>query len=544
MNKKSIEKFAIEARKLLIEQTAQRAAYYGVTAGKIYEVERESSDGIVIDGKVHNKEIREQRRKLVNEINAKGFDAVMEEIAYTWFNRFIALRFMEVNDYLPSGVRVFSSLDPEKKQPDLLTHAYEVDLPVEREEIYRLQQDQNDEELYRRLLIAQCNALHQGLPFLFEEVESYSELLFPSNLLFAGSIVRRMVEEIPEEDWREVEIVGWMYQYYISERSDEVFAKKRNYTAEDIPPVTQKFTPAWIVKYLTENSLGRLWLESHPESNLQEKWKYFLESCPQEETVHKYIEDRIIKGIKPEDIKILDPACGSGHILVYVFDVLFQIYQSLGYQEREIPAIILENNIYGFDIDKRSVQLSCFALTMKARSKDRRFFTRNISPNVLTIESSNELLKENLENYFGHCKREEQHSIQEFITFFEDAHIYGFSLIRQSFDLEKIQSWIKSITDELYDFELTELLKEKIANIVEISKLLNQRYDCIITNPPYLEPSKTNTSLKSYINNHYPKSKANMCNVFIEKGLFSLKEHGYLSIITMHSWMFLSSSES
>ncbi len=523
MDKKAIEKFAIEARKLLIEQASQRAAYYGITAKNICEEEQESSDGIVIDGKVHNKEIRDQRRKLVQQIVSKGFDTVMEEIAYTWFNRFIALRFMEVNDYLPTNVRVFSSHDLEKKQPDILTHALEVDLPFDKEEIYRLQQEHKDDELYKRLIIAQCNALHKSLPFLFEEVKGYSELLFPSNLLFAGSVTRRMVEDIPEEDWREVEIVGWLYQYYISERKDEAIKAKKKYRNDQIPVVTQLFTPKWLVQYMVDNSLGRAWLEANSQSKLSSAMEYYIK--PNDDSV---ASKKILKNVNPEEVTFFDPACGSGHILVYAFDLLYEIYLEKGYDKRDVPKMILEKNLFGLDIDDRAIQLTCFTLMMKARSKSRRILSEEINLNILAFENS-----EGIESF--------EIAYTQLLEDFQHGKVLG-SLIQPQTNYHGSLFDQPEFVDDSLSL-LDDFSKPALNHLMKLSEFLTTKYHIVVTNPPYIGGKYLNTLLGDYVKKHYPNTKADLFAAFSERMFSFVKEDGYIGLVTPFVWMFIQSYE-
>ncbi|HHV17691.1 MAG TPA: BREX-1 system adenine-specific DNA-methyltransferase PglX, partial [Thermoanaerobacterales bacterium] len=352
MDKSVIKNFAIWARNKLIEDVAQRAYELGIVGDEIKKLEQVSQDYIRINGKKLKPFEINQRKSLETKIREKGFDQVVEEVAYTWFNRIIALRFMEVNGYLPTGVRVLSSTEPGKTEPDIITHAEYLDLELNQEVVARLKDENDTEELFRYLLVKQCNELNKILPGLFEEIGDYTDILLPKNLLSEGSVIRCLVSNIPEEYFKEqVEIIGWLYQYYISEKKDEVFAglrKNKKITKENIPAATQLFTPKWIVKYMVENSLGRLWQEGHPDEELKSKWKYYLEEAEQEPEVEEQLKKirQESKNIKPEDIKVMDPAMGSGHILVYAFDVLFDIYKSAGYSEREIPKLILENNLY------------------------------------------------------------------------------------------------------------------------------------------------------------------------------------------------------
>ena len=383
MDKNKIKSFAIWARRKMIESVTEKAERIGITKDKIEEVE-------VLQGGFKLGEetfylSSKHRDALIHQIDEKGFEEVMEEVAYTWFNRFMGLRYMEVNDYLPSGIRILSSSVEGKVEPDVLSKVSDIieELSLNGEEIYELLDSgtTNDrEKAYRIILVKQCNELGKIIPQMFEKISDYTELLLPDNLLEEGSVIRKMVEDIEESDWKEeVEIIGWMYQYYISEKKDEVFAalkKNVKITKENIPAATQLFTPKWIVKYMVENSLGRLWLEGHPNAELQIEWKYYLEEAKQEPEVEEELQKIREEHSKltPDDIRVLDPCMGSGHILVYAFDVLYEIYKTAGYSEREIPKLILQNNLYGLDIDDRAAQLASFALIMKSRHYNRRLF--------------------------------------------------------------------------------------------------------------------------------------------------------------------------
>jgi len=344
VDKTAIKNFAVRARNKLIDDITQKAFELGISEDEIKDI-TVFEGGFTIKGlnnsKTYKKYQEKQRRKLVDNIKQKGFDQVIEEVAYTWFNRFIALRFMEVNDYLPTGVRVLSSKEEGKVEPDIIKEALNVDLEIDRELVYKLIDENDTEDLYRYLLVKQCNELGKIMPQVFEEISDYTELLLPDNLLGEGSVIRDLVDSVEEEDYKDqVEIIGWMYQYYISEKKDEVFAdlkKNKKITKENIPAATQLFTPKWIVKYMIENSLGRLWLESHPDEDLQSKWRYYLEEAEQEPEVREQLDELKDPNLRPEDIKVLDPSMGSGHILVYAFDVLYDIYLKANYSERDIP---------------------------------------------------------------------------------------------------------------------------------------------------------------------------------------------------------------
>lgn len=560
MDKTAIKNFAISARRKLIDNVSQKAYGIGISDKEIKQIE-EVADGSRIlinnDYVYLNHRETENREKLIEQIEAKGYEQVIEEVAYTWFNRIIAIRFMEVNDYLPSGVRVLSSEENGKTEPDAVTNALDLidELELNRDKVYNFQDNNDSEGLFKYILIKQCNALGKIMPVMFEKIEDYSELLLPDNLLVEGSVVRDLVTSISEENFKEqVEIIGWLYQYYISEKKDQVFAdlkKNKKITKENIPAATQLFTPDWIVKYMVENSLGRLWLEGHPNEELQSGWKYYLEEAEQEPEVETELE-RIreeSKRLSPEEITVLDPSMGSGHILVYAFDVLYQIYLSAGYSEREIPRLILENNLYGLDIDDRAGQLAYFALIMKARSYSRRLFRdmeRNpIELNVCSIQESNGLTKEDIE-YFADGDEELKRDVEYLVDVFTDAKEYGSILEVEKVDFEKIENRLVEIEEgvaDLFSKESRERILDNVFNIVKQGKIMSKKYDVCITNPPYMSSKGMGSILSSYIKNKYNNSKSDLCTVFIERCLRYSKNNKYIAMITMHSWMFLGSYE-
>ncbi len=551
MDKSAIKNFAVNTRRRLREQVEQKAFEIGITADEIKPVEIKSSDAIVIGGRVFNADIKRQRETLVNRIKQKGFDQVIDEVAYTWFNRFIALRFMEVNDYLDSGVRVFSNREDGKQEPEILSQAAMIDLPVNKDKIYEYLDRNENEELFKYLIITQCNVLNEPLPFMFEKIADYTELLFPDKLLNDDSIIREMVSSIAEEDWQEVEIIGWLYQYYISEKKDEVFAglkKNIKISRENIPAATQLFTPAWIVKYMVENSLGKLWLEAHPDDELQAKWKYYLEPAEQEPEVQAKLDKLINKQLKPEEIKVLDPACGSGHILVYTFEVLYEIYKKAGYVEQDIPKLILENNLYGLDIDDRAAQLASFAVMMKAREKNRRIFREQIELNICAIQESNSLgdeakkiLLQDVDNE-NHARWQVDHLLSTFYDAKEYGSIIEVEDIDQEFWMERIV-YLEKIKPDLFGHILVEEMKSLLAYFIKQTKIISQSYDVICTNPPYMGSAGMNKKLNNYIKRNFPISKNDLFAVFIERGFRFLKKNGYNAMVTMQVWMFLSSYE-
>ena len=390
MDKNAIKKYAVWARRELISRVSQRAALYEITDKGYGDA---SADSVL--GRVMSAEEKRQRQALIAQIREKGYEQVMEEIAYTWFNRFIALRFMEVNGYLPSRVRVFTD-DENNFKPQILTEAINMELDgLDMEKVYALKNANDDDALFKYMIIVQCNALSSILPGMFQRISDYTELLFPDNLLREGSVIEQMVSMIPEEDWTDqVQIIGWLYQYYNTEPKDKVFAdlkKNIKISKENIPAATQLFTPDWIVRYMVENSLGRLWLEGHPNDELKASWKYYLEEAEQEPEVQAKLDEihREYGKLTPEDIHFIDPCMGSGHILVYAFDVLMQIYESAGYSQRDAARSILENNLYGLDIDDRAYQMAYFAVMMKVRQYNRRILSADTVCHVYSIQDSN-----------------------------------------------------------------------------------------------------------------------------------------------------------
>lgn len=558
MDKTAIKNFAVWARKKLIEDIKQEAYEIGITEKGIKEPEVSTSDTMIIGDRSLNKAEMAQRRSLVSRIREKGFNNVIEEVAYTWFNRFIALRFMEVNEYLPTGVRVLSSIEPGKKEPDIIKEALNIDIDLDKELVYTLQDDNDTETLYRYLLVKQCNALKEILPGLFEKIEDYTEILLPSNLIAEGSVIRQLVDDISEEDFKDqVEIIGWMYQYYISEKKDEVFEglkKNIKITKENIPAATQLFTPDWIVKYMVENSLGRLWLEGHPNEELKSKWKYYLEEAEQEPDVQKQLDEirAKSKGIRPEDIKVLDPAMGSGHILVYAFDVLYDIYKSEGYSERDIPRLVLENNLYGLDIDDRAAQLAYFAVMMKARSKSRRIFREKVNINICSIQESNSFPEKAIDYLINPGeteieKRMHREDVEYLINVFHDAKEYGSILEVKPIDFDAIKRRVEEIRNggigDLFEYQYRNIILDKIPGLVKQARIMSQKYDVVCTNPPYLGRNSMNNKLLNFVDNFYSTVKQDLFAVFIDKCNTYTVDNGFTTMITQHSWMFLARFE-
>ena len=561
MNKNEIKKFAVWARTELIARVSLKGVGYGIK-----EDEQVSAAADSVGGKVLTDNEKKQRQALIAEIKDKGYKQVMEEVAYTWFNRFSALRFMEVNGYLPSHVRVFTDEENNFK-PQIITEAIHLDLDgLDMEKVYELKETEKTEELYKYLLIVQCNALNKILPGMFQKIADYTELLLPDNLLREGSVIQQMIELIPEDDWKDaVQIIGWLYQYYNSGKKDDVFAalkKKVKITKENIPAATQLFTPDWIVRYMVENSLGRLWLEGHPDAKEQllpteeeqsayaagkrdpedTKWHYYLEEAEQEPDVQAQLAEicKEYVALTPDQLKVIDPCSGSGHILAYMFDVLMKIYESYGYTTREAVASIVENNIYGLDIDDRAAQLAYFAVMMKARQYDRRFFSRGIQPHVYAIVESNHVDKFAVD-YFCNGDMKLTTAMDTIIKELHDAKEYGSILTVTPQDWYALYDRFAEITEDIHmsrDVALAELLP-----LVQVAEALAQKYDVVVTNPPYMVPSSGGNKLNEYVKKGYPNSKADMFSVFIECCNRHIRANGMQAMVTQHSWMFLSSFE-
>jgi len=459
MDKKAIKNFAVESRKKLMEDVKYQAGLLGITDEfiadpvektdemEVYDI-GDSTPYTIYDGTI------KQRQSLVRRIEEKGFDNVVEEVAYTWFNRIIAIRFMEVNGYLPTGIRVLSSEIEGKIEPDIITEAPNIDLNLsddEIQEIYGLKNDNKLDELFRFLFIKQCNKLNEILPELFEKTADYSELLLSISFTNEEGIVRQLINSLAEEDFSDqVEIIGWLYQYYNSRLKADTFKQLKNrfkISKEKIPAITQLFTPDWIVRYMVENSLGRLWLEGHPDSKLKENWKYYLEEAEQESEVETELSAlrEYYQKINPKDIKVIDPCMGSGHILVYAFEILVQIYTSVGYSEKNAAILILENNLFGLDIDDRAYQLSYFAVMMKARSYNKRIFIKNIKPQLCSIQESN-LLSQELINVIADIDPEIHESLRYLKDIFIDAKEYGSILdIKEHECYNKLEQLLKNV---------------------------------------------------------------------------------------------------
>lgn len=573
MNKTAIKNFAIWARNKLIADVSYDARLIGITEDGIAKPLPQSFGGTQFFDigtaepySISGEAVR-QRDKLIEVIQQKEKDTdyktayqyVIEEVAYTWFNRLIAIRFMEVNDYLPSHIRVLSS-ESGKLEPDLVTTPFDAELPFTAEEeaqIFQLKQDNKLDEVFRILFLKQCNALNEILPALFEKTKNYTELLLSLSVIDQDGVVYHLIHDIPEDDFNierggQVEIIGWLYQYYNTEPKAAAFAKNGKITKEEIPAVTQLFTPDWIVRYMVENSLGRLWVEGHPDCDLKENWKYYLEEAQQEPEVQVKLAEirKEYAALNPEDIKLIDPCMGSGHILVYAFDVLMQIYESAGYSQRDAAKSILEHNIYGLDIDDRAYQLAYFAVMMKARQYNRRILNGENSCHVYAIQESNRINRAHLK-YFGAGmddieKNAAKMQLEGLLDTLTDAKEYGSILNVESYNWDLLRQFVAAedtagqISMDSVGVEDT---AEQLNRLINIGETMARKYWITVTNPPYAGANKLDGKLNTFIKEQYPNSKADMSTVFMEKTMDMLLQNGMMSMINIPVWMFLPTYE-
>lgn len=538
MNKNTIKKYAVWARNELIERVSQKADQYEISADA--DPNADAAHGVLLTPLE-----KKQRVSLITKVKDKGMDQVIEEVAYTWFNRFVALHFMEVNNYLPSKVRVFTDNEGAFK-PEILAEAIHLEMEgLDMERIYALKEANEEDALFKYLIITQCNALSGVLPGMFQKISDYTELLFPDNLLRDGSAIEQMVAQIPEEDWKDqVQIIGWLYQYYNTEPKDKVFAdlkKNKKITKEKIPAATQLFTPDWIVRYMVENSLGRLWIEGHPNDDLKANWKYYLEEAKQEPEVQKQLDEikKEYATLTPDQIRCIDPCMGSGHIICYMFDVLMQIYEAYGYTARDAVSSIVQNNLYGLDIDERASQLAYFAVMMKACQYDRRFLSRGIQPHVYAIMESNGF-DPNMIDTFTDDRKELKAAMNSLISDMYDAKEYGSILNVNPVDFPSLYARFDEIRNENPNMYTYQILDELLP-FVQVAEAMVQKYHVVVTNPPYMGSSGMSGKLSEFIKKHYPDSKSDLFAVFIERCGHMVKKDYYQAMITQHSWMFLSS---
>jgi hypothetical protein len=568
MDKNAIKKYAIWARNELIAKISQKALLYGISEDACGDINADEVNGIILSATE-----KKQRKALIEQIQAKGYKNVIEEVAYTWFNRFAALRYMEVNNYLPSHTHIFSSIDGTEKdgydifKPQVLDEALELEIDgLDRSRIIAYKEENKTEELYKYILVTQCNALNSILPHIFQKLTDYTELLLPDYLLRKnaggekGSVLNELVTTIPKADWQDqVQIIGWLYQYYNTEPKDQVFAdlkKNIKVSKENIPAATQLFTPDWIVRYMVENSLGRLWLEGHPNEELQNDWKYYLAEAEQEsEVAEKLAELRKERAkIEPKDIKIIDPCMGSGHILVYAFDVLMEIYSKYGVNRREAVKSIIINNLYGLDIDQRAFQLAYFAIMMKGRQYDPRFFTRGAEPQVYAIEESNGM--QNWSDMLGAAHVDETQITfdgemialaDEVIDIFHDAKEYGsiLDIPVRNYDglIAYIQELVEQSTSDLFLEGFVRNWGGRVVVLAQQAKVMSQQYDVVVTNPPYMGMSNGNAKITDYVKKNFSDYKSDLFSACMVKFTQNTKENGFLGFLSPYVWMFISSYE-
>ena len=575
MDKTAIKNFAIWARKKLIGDISYKASLLGITPDGIRSALLQSTReiefydiGLQEPYAISGKEI-EQRRHLAELIRQKeqssdyatAYNSVIEEVAYTWFNRLIAVRFMEVNDYLPSHTRILSSDSKNKLEPDIVTNPFDTELTFtekEKEQIIQWQHENAMDSLFMLLFIKACNALNELLPKLFEKTADYTELLLNLSVTDRDGVVYHLVSDIPEEDFDveqggQVEIIGWLYQYYNAELKDETFAllkKNVKITKERIPSATQLFTPDWIVRYMVENSLGRLWVEGHPNAELKANWKYYLEEAEQEPEVEEQLKEirKEYASLNPEKIRCMDPCMGSGHILVYMFDVLMQIYGTCGYTMREAAASIVEHNLWGLDIDERAAQLAYFSVMMKARQYDRRFFSRGIQPHVYAIHESN-ALGGSYQNEMGDflLAKEYQDTLNYLLEAFIDAKEYGSILQIEKRDYEGLQRAWRYTAEATADTFMLPLWQASVAPeipyLIDQAIALTQKYHVVVTNPPYINGRNVNSKIFKYLDVNYPEYKYDLFSVFIVRCSYMASDKGKLAFLTPYVWMFIQSYE-
>ena len=574
MNTANLKRYAPKARIDFIAAMQKQAAHLGITAKHIEPLEVKG-DIALIGGRTFPAQIKTARERLVTSIEQHGFAHIIEQAAYSWFNRLCAIRFMEVHGYFDHGRRVLSSTHAGSHVPQLLEECLDInldsDLPsLDKQRIIELKLDgTQDEQLYRELLLAQCHALHQVMPFLFEAVDGALELLLPDNLTKTDSLIRELVSAIPEEDWQDVEIIGWLYQFYISDKKDQVIGKVVK--SEDIPAATQLFTPNWIVQYLVQNSLGRQWLQTYPDSPLKAQMQYYIDAGEQPPAVIEKLAEITPKQLDPESIKVLDPACGSGHILVEAYKVLKAIYEERGHRSRDIPLLILTNNLFGLDIDDRAAQLASFTVLMLARADDRRIFSRlaegHVRLNILALQETSHLNLDTLwqalnlnkdwntgasmglfadtQQDLSSAQADQRYQLlADCLQRFAQAKTFGSLIDVPAEQYQALHELYQTLQQLAQDGDnMQKPAAEQLLPYVQQAWILAQRYDAVVANPPYMGSKGMNADLKTFANKAYPDSKSDLFAIFIEHGFELLKRYGYNAMVTMQSWMFLSSYE-
>ena len=561
MNKSALRSFSAWARRYLISNICDRAQFIGVTKGNVIPMQAKSADSFMVNG-VTFEFAPTSRDHFVDYVKEVGWENAIEEIAYTWFNRILAIRFMEVNGYLENGangdnIYVIGSVDPDRTFPDAVDRATELKY-VDKEKVYKYQDAEDNAGLFRYILMSQCAELSKWMPDVFEKVSDYTDLLLPETLLFPDGLIEHLTHDLNASDFDisaegngQVEIFGWMYQFYIAEKKKEVEKSKEKVNKGTLPAKTQLFTTDWVVQYMVDNTLGKIWVSSHPESGLKAEMKYYLEpDADDEKVVHiheKLKADYNVSSVR--DIKFIDPCCGSGHILVYAFDLFYRMYLEEGYTADMIPSIILENNLYGLDVDKRAIQLTSFALTMKARSYSKRLFKEGYHyPNVVDIRESNGVTEgeiDTIAKLIG-LSSDEKAVLKECVFRYKDAEYYGSLINNFEYESATYRELLEKIrnTEGKIDFpDMISMLTysknyELLCTLLRQAAYMSAQYDCVVTNPPYLSPSACGNEMKEYAATFYPDSKADTCTMFIERCLEYGKNAGLQALITMHSWMY------
>ncbi len=549
METSNIKSYAPKARLEFMDAVAKRLNTFGISVNKKGELQitEAITQGSVLQIGDNNfdSSLAQRRQRLVERSQQLGYEQLVEQVAYTWFNRICAIRYMEIHDYLGHGFRVLSHPSGEK-QFEIIDHAQDAseELGLDRNHIIDLKLAGNkNEELYHELLLGQCHKLHEAMPFLFESLNDETELLLPDNLTRTDSILRGLVDSIPEEDWQQVEVIGWLYQFYISEKKDQVIGKVVK--SEDIPAATQLFTPNWIVKYMVQNSLGAQWLATYPKSPLKAQMEYYIEPAEQTDAVNAQLKEITPTELNPEELTLIDPASGSGHILVEAYDLFKAIYLERGYRQRDIAQLILEKNLFGLDIDQRAAQLTGFALMMKGREDDRRLFERGIKLNIMAMHNSNRLDPNTLAQGINLASHQlNADDLTEFIELFEHAHDFGSLIQIPQHLVDKLPALNELVQNETHnpDLFVSEALQQ-LAPLVEQANILATQYDAVVANPPYMGSKGMNTVVKKFAKDNFPNAKSDLFACFIERGYSLAKATGYNAMVTMQSWMFLSSYE-
>ncbi len=560
MNKSALRSFSAWARRYLISNICDRAQFIGVTKDNVIPMQAKSADSFMVNG-VTFEFAPTSRDHFVDYVKEVGWENAIEEIAYTWFNRILAIRFMEVNGYLENGVNgdniyVIGSVDPDRTFPDAVDRATELKY-VDKDKVYKYQDAEDNAGLFRYILMSQCAELSKWMPDVFEKVSDYTDLLLPETLLFPDGLIEHLTHDpnaadfdISAEGNGQVEIFGWMYQFYIAEKKDEVFKSDDKVDKGSLPAATQLFTPDWIVRYMVENSLGKIWVASHFESNMKESMKYYLEPDASDEEVIKIHEElkRDYQAASIRDIKFIDPCCGSGHILVYAFDLFYRMYLEEGYTADMIPSIIFENNLYGLDVDKRAIQLTSFALTMKARSYNKGLFNKGYHfPKVVDIHESNGITDSDINTMSKllALSDSDKEILKECVFRFKNAEYFG-SLINhfeyETKEYEDLLNKLQSKAGEVDFLDVVVMLTynkyfELICTLIKQAMYMSASYDCMVTNPPYISPTECGEEVKQYAETFYPDSKKDMCTMFIERCFEYTKSVGLSGMITMQAWM-------